>query len=134
MHQTSLRSIGAIVTGMITIIILSIVTDKLLESFGLFPAVENETFIPWMLVVALVYRCIYAVAGGYVTARLAPGQPIKHAIILGIIGIVLSMIGTIVGWNQSAHWYPIALVITSLPCTWLGGRLKPISNPGSSAA
>ena len=67
---------------------------------------------------------IYAVAGGYVTAWLAPKNPMRHVIILGCIGIVLGSIGVVVAWNLSAHWYPLALVITALPCTWLGGKLK----------
>jgi di/tricarboxylate transporter len=79
---------------------------------------------PWMLMLALIYRCIYAVAGGYITATLAPNKPMLHAIILGVIGIVASAFGAIAAWNLSAHWYPIALVITALPCTWLGGKLK----------
>src|SRR5258708_27251802 len=37
---------------------------------------------------------------------------------LGLIGVVVSILGTIAGWDLSAHWYPIALIITALPCTW----------------
>jgi hypothetical protein len=77
-----------------------------------------------MLMVALAYRCLFAIAGGYVTAMLAPNRPMRHAIILGLIGVVASILGTITGWNLSAHWYPILLILTSLPCTWLGGKLK----------
>jgi len=79
-----------------------------------------------MLVLALAYRSIYAVAGGYVTAMLAPNRPMRLAIILGIIGVVVSILGAIATWGKelSPHWYPIALIITALPCAWLGGKLK----------
>ena len=124
MNNNVFRSIGAVLAGFITVVILSVGTDSLMEALGVFPPPDKGLFITWMLIVALIYRCIYTVAGGYVTARLAPDRPMRHVIILGIIGIVAGSIGVVVGWNLSAHWYPIALVITALPCTWLGGKLR----------
>jgi hypothetical protein len=118
------RSIGAVVAGIMTNVILSVAVDFVLESTGIFPPVGEGKFDTWMLVLALSYRCVFAVAGGYVTARLAPKEPMRHVIILACIGIALGIIGTIVGWNKSAHWYPLALVITAFPCTWLGGKLS----------
>jgi hypothetical protein len=112
---------------MITIVALSVGTDFILEALGIFPPPDQGLFTPWMLVLALVYRSIYAVAGGYVTAFLAPNRPLRQAIILGIIGIAASILGAVVAWDLSPHWYPIALIITALPGTWLGGKLK-ISN------
>ena len=124
MNKSSFKSIGSVLAGMITIVALSVGTDSVLESLGIFPPQDQGLFIPWMLLVALLYRSVYAVAGGYVTARLAPDRPLRHAIILGLIGVVVSILGTIVGWDLSAHWYPIALIITALPCTWLGGKMR----------
>jgi hypothetical protein len=48
----------------------------------------------------------------------------RHAIILGLVGIAAGSVGVVVGWDLSPHWYPIALVIGALPCTWLGGKCK----------
>jgi len=124
MNKNTFKSIGAVLAGVITIVALSAGTDFVLESLGIFTPPDQGFFTPWMLMLALVYRSIYAVAGGYVTAILAPDRPMRHAIILGIIGIVASTVGAVVAWDLSAHWYPIALVITALPCTWLGGKLK----------
>jgi len=118
-----LKSFGAIIAGIIVIVVLSVCTDLLLEKSGLFPS-KQVVYSSWMLALALVYRSIYAIVGGYVTALLAPDKPLKHAIILGFIGTVISILGVIAGWNLSAHWYPIGLVITALPCSWLGGRLR----------
>jgi hypothetical protein len=120
----TLKSIGAVVAGFLVVALLSVITDSILETAGIFTPPEAGFFTPWMLVTALIYRCIYTVLGGYITALLAPARPMRHVIILGSIGTVLAIVGTIVGWNLSAHWYPIALVITALPCTWLGGKLK----------
>ena len=121
-----LKSIGAVLAGFVTVVVLSIGTDLLLEALGIFPPQsEPAAFTAGLLMVALAYRCAYTVAGGYVTAWLAPDRPMRHAIILGIVGIVAGSIGMVVAWNLSPeHWYPISLVVTALPCTWLGGRLK----------
>lgn len=81
-----------------------------------------------MLLAATVYRTLYAVVGSYLTARLAPSQPMQYAMIGGYIGLVLSIIGVLVSWNHVAtmgpRWYPISLVITALPAAWLGGKFR----------
>jgi uncharacterized membrane protein len=119
-----LKSIGAILAGMITIVVLSAGTDAALEAAGIFTPPDQGFFTTWMVILAFVYRSIYTVAGGYVTARLAPDRPIRHAVILGILGIILGSVGVVVAWDLAPHWYPIALVVTALPCTWFGGRLR----------
>jgi len=117
------RSIGSVIAGIMTNVILSVVVDSILEAAGIFPPPSQGLFVTWMLALALAYRCVFAVAGGYVTARLAPANPMRHVTILACVGIVLGTIGVFVGWDLSPHWYPIALVITAFPCTWFGGKL-----------
>jgi uncharacterized BrkB/YihY/UPF0761 family membrane protein len=118
-----LRSFGAIIAGILVIVVLSVGTDAILEKTGVYPS-RQVVYSTWMLAVALVYRSIYAIVGGYFTALLAPDKPLKHAIMLGGIGTVISILGVIAGWDLSAHWYPVGLVITALPCSWLGGKLR----------
>ena len=118
------RSIGAVFGGFLTVVIFSVGTDAILEFIGIFPPPDQGFFITWMLVVALMYRSIYTVAGGYVTARLSPVNPMKHVKILASIGTAAGVAGVYIGWDLSQHWYPIALAITAFPLTWLGGWLK----------
>ncbi len=76
---------------------------------------------------ATAYRVIYAVLGSYTTAALAPRRPMLHAMIGGTIGLALSIVGAVVTWNKvelGPHWYPLALVVTALPCAWLGGKIQ----------
>ncbi len=123
MNKTILKSIGAILVGMATGAILSIGTDFVLETTGIFPPPDKGFFMWWMLVLALIYRGIYTAGSGYITAALAPNRPMRHAIILGIIGVVVTILGSIANWDKSHAWYPIALILITLPCTWLGGKL-----------
>ncbi len=123
MNKNIFKSIGAILAGMVMGAVLSVGTDFVLETTGIFPSPDQGFFIWWMLMLALIYRGIYTVAAGYVTAALAPDQPMRHAIVLGIIGIVVTILGSIANWEQSSAWYPIALILITLPCTWLGGKI-----------
>ncbi len=124
-----LKSIGAILTGFIAVFVLSVGTDIILEKLGVFPPQgEPGSHAWWMLFLALIYRTIYAAVGGYVTATLAPSRPMRHAIILGVIGLVFAILGSIANWDNaiasSGTWYPIALIILTMPSVWLGGKLR----------
>jgi hypothetical protein len=124
MNKVTFKSIGAVIAGFITVFVLSVVTDLILERLGIFPPqTQPEAYTWWMLLIALIYRSIYSVGGFYLTATLAPDRPMRHAIILGIIGTLFAALGAIANWNLSANWYPVLLVVVTLPCAWLGGRL-----------
>lgn len=56
-------------------------------------------------------------------AKLAPNNPMKHVIIIGIIGIVLSILGAIAMWDKAIPFYNIAIILISLPSAWIGGKL-----------
>lgn len=120
------RSIGAVFAGLIAVIVLSIGTDMALHTAGIFPAL-GQVMSDKLLLLATAYRSIYAVAGSYIAARLAPARPMTHALALGVVGLVLSTVGAVVTWNKGPefgpHWYPVALIVTAMPCAWLGGIL-----------
>jgi len=119
------RSIFAVLAGFIAVVILSLGTDEILRVLGIFPPLGRAMSNPLFLL-ATVYRTIYGVFGSYITARLAPGKPMKHALIGGAIGFVLSIVGAAMAWNHpefGPHWYPVALVLTAMPSAWLGGKL-----------
>ena len=67
-----LRGIGALLAGMIFIVVTHTLTDLVLEKLGIFTPPTQDFNTTWMVVTALVYRCVYTVGGGYITAALAP--------------------------------------------------------------
>ena len=73
---------------------------------------------------AAIVGLVCAVVGSYIAARFAPYAPMRHAMVLGLVGLVLSTAGAIatIPMNLGPAWYPIALVLTALPCAWLGER------------
>lgn len=121
-----LKGIGAILAGIVFIVVTHTVTDLVLEKLGIFTPPEQGFHTTWMVVTATIYRSIFTVGGGYLTAALAPDRPMLYAVILGLFGIAASTAGAIVmiPRNLGPAWYPIALIVLALPCTWLGGKLK----------
>ena len=125
----TLRSIGAVLAGMIVGIAITLGTDQLLHMAGVFPP-WGQSMVGYdgALGLATAYRVVYAILGSYITARLAPNRPMMHALIGGVIGVIASTVGAIVTWNGGPafgpHWYPIALIVTALPCAWVGGKLR----------
>ena len=120
------RSVWAIVAGFLVVAVLSTAMDAVMHATGVFPPM-GEPMSDSRFLLATAYRVALAILGCYVTARLAPARPMKHALIGGTIGLVLATIGAVATWNAGPafgpHWYPLALVVTALPCAWLGGRL-----------
>ena len=123
--MNTLKSVGAVLAGLIFIFISHSLTDFILESAGVFPPPSEGLHVTWMLVLALGYRIVLSIVGCFITAKLAPQNPMKHALILGFIGIFLGTIGSVIAirMNMSDTWYPIALILVTLPCAWLGGKL-----------
>jgi hypothetical protein len=108
-------------------VILDTGFDLLMHATGAFP--------PWgwpmptnLWLLALAYRAIDSIGGSYIAALLATDRPLLHALVLGVIGVLLSSIGTIATWSKGAEfgpkWYPIALVIVALPCAVIGGTVR----------
>ena len=124
--HTTLRSIGAVVAGMLVGIVLSLGTDAVLHAIGYLPPL-GQPVTSGPLIPATIYRAIYGVIGAYVTARLAPNRPMRHAMLLGTLGLIVCIAGAVFTWNRGAefgpHWYPVALIILALPTAWLGGKL-----------
>ena len=121
-----IRRIGAVLAGLLFVIIVTTLTDLFMHATGIFP-VLGLVMSDSLFLVALAYRIIYGIAGGYITARLAPDRPALHALVLGIIGCLLAILGTVATWNSGPElgpkWYPLSLVVIAIPSTWIGGKL-----------
>jgi hypothetical protein len=121
-----LRSTAAVLVGFIAVAVLSLVTDQVLHVLEVYPPWGVPMYDPRLNLLALTYRLIYTVAGGYITASLSPHSPMRHVFVLGILGFVAGSAGAIAAITMAdlgPNWYPIALALTGFPCVWLGGLL-----------
>lgn len=126
------RSTGAILLGLVTVIVLSLATDQLLHVLDVYPPWGEPMYDTSLNLLALAYRIVYAILGAYIAARFAPNAPMRHAMTVGLIGFVLSAAGAVAATRMAdlgPLWYPIALVITAIPSAWVGGALYRARHP-----
>jgi hypothetical protein len=118
------RSIWAVVAGVLVIIVVTTLVDIVLHAAGVFPSMD-QPINDALALLATSYRIVISVGGAWLTARLAPEKPMKHAMILGYVGVVLGLVGVVATWNLGlgSRWYPIALVVLAIPQCWAGGRI-----------
>jgi len=119
------KSIWAVLAGVMGIIIVTTLVDIVLHIAGIYPP-PGEPLTDALALVASSYRLVIGVAGGYLTAKLAPDRPLWHALILGYVGVALGLVGVIATWNAGLgpRWYPISLAVLAIPQCWLGGWLR----------
>ena len=115
MKNSILKSIWACLAGMLVGAILAVLTDTILEKTGLMTTQPFDANPVWLIIIVIIYRNVYNILGSFVTARLAPFRPMKHVMIVAAIGLVATIVGTIVMWHVPPHWYPISLIILT-PC------------------
>ena len=131
------RSIGAVFAGLLTIAVLDNLLDFILHSTGVYPPV-GQTMADGLFLLALGYRTVDGILGCAIAAALAPSRPMRHALTLGGIGIVLSSLGVLAtlggGPEYGPLWYPLALVAITLPCAYVGGRLAESRRPSPATA
>jgi len=120
------RSVGAVVAGFAAVVVLSLGTDEVLHLAKVYPP-WGQRMADGLFGLATTYRLVYSVLGGYVAARLAPYAPLRHAVILGLVGLVPGLLGVLVAIAKpelGPLWYSIAVAVTGPPAAWLGGVLS----------
>ena len=94
------RSTGAVAAGFVAIVVLSLGTDQVLHLLNVYPP-WGQPMAGGLFVFATAYRVVYTVAGGYLTARLAPRAPLRHALILGLVGLVPGVAGVMTAITEA---------------------------------
>lgn len=119
------KSIGAVVAGLLFILIVTTLVDVLLHAVHVYPEM-GERMTNRLAVLASSYRLVIGVAGAYLTAWLSPGRALRDALVLGAVGTVLGLLGVVMTWNMDLgpRWYAISLAVVALPQCWCGGWLR----------
>ncbi len=123
MRKSVRRSLAAGFAAVVAVVALSIATDVALYATGVYSS--GRPLDDARSALATFYRTLYGILGGYIVARLAPSQPMRHALALGLLGTVISAVGAFATWGRGLgpDWYPLALVALALPQSWAGARL-----------
>jgi hypothetical protein len=120
-----LKSIIAVVAGFLMIAILSLATGEAVRALvpGAFDAGGGVDSIP-LLLFSLAYVGVFAIAGCYVAARLAPSRPMLHALVLGALGLLFNIAASLAMWHTAPAWYHVVALALVMPYAWAGGRLR----------
>ena len=126
------RSVAAVAAGFVTIVVTHTAADAILHATGVFPP-AGQAMSDGLFVLATGYRFVWSVLGAYLTAGLAPARPRRHALVLGAIGVVLSSLGVVArlvaGPVMGPLWYPVVLVLMTIPCCLAGAALAAAKEP-----
>ena len=119
------RSALAVLAGLAANVVLAMLADQLMYALGVFPRPPAVSYATGPYIIATAYRAVFGVAGSWLAARLAPSHPMRHALILGGIGLGLCTAGLAASLSMDLGpmWYPLALLIVTPACAWLGGSL-----------
>jgi hypothetical protein len=115
----------AVFTGFLAVVVLSLGTDEILHLLKVYPPWGEPMYQPALNLLALTYRALFTLVGGYLIARLAPYSPMRHVLVGSCVGLALGMAGVFAatGLDLGPIWYPIAVAISGPVCNWLGGVL-----------
>jgi hypothetical protein len=118
------KSIWAVLAGVLFIVVVTTLVDIALHALHVFPPMD-QPLDDRLAALATSYRIVISIVGAWLTARLAPAQPLKHALILGLVGTFLGLVGILATWNRGLgpRWYPVALAVLAIPQCWVGGKL-----------
>ena len=105
-----LRSVGAVLAGFLAIVVLSVAADTTMEATGIFPKFGGPPMADSLFAIALAYRFLFGVVGCWIAARLAPYAPMKHALALGALGVLVSTAGAVAMWKAGPPWYSLAVI------------------------
>ena len=119
------RSILAVLAGLVFTIVVSTLIDQLFHILEVYPPWGQPMMETSDNLLALSYRVVIGVMSGYIVARLAPKAPIKHALVLGAIRTLLTIVGTVAAMSMELGplWYPVLLAVSLIPTVYAGAKL-----------
>lgn len=114
----------SIIIGIVAVVSLTTLIDAAMYGLRIFPTLGNPLSDRQALV-ALGYRIVIGLLGGYLTARLSTRQPLKHSLILGTVGFVVGGLGALTLGDKAPGpvWYGVAVAVLALPQCWLGALI-----------
>ena len=116
----------AVFVGLVVTAALSIATDVLMVSLGIFPKDGDVMNNQRLLVLASAYRAVFSILGAFASSVVAREGFRRAVLILGGIAMFLAVLGIFAMWNKwnaSTAWYPFSLAVLAIPYCLIGGKL-----------
>lgn len=118
--------------GAILVLGFILVAHSAVRSFQGVPIAEipNRLYQSTALLVGmLVVSSLFNIGGAYIAAHLMPGDEIRHALLVGVCGLLLQVVFLLLVPNSDApdfapSWYENTSFALILPNAYLGGYLR----------
>ena len=125
-----IRSVLAVIAGLVALTVFSFAlefaTNPLL--LKLFPkSLPDEaaiSFNPLTGGFVIAYSLLCIAFGGYLSAWIAGRAPVKHALAMGAVQVVLTVFAMISFYAQAPLQNWIAALLLTVPAAWYGGFLR----------
>lgn len=125
-----IRSVLAVLAGIGALTVTSFAIEAAANPLmmQMFPhALPNRAAISQSLPASLFlfgYTALCVACGGYVTAWIANRSPVRHALIMGVVQVALTVWAMLSLPNEAPLRNWLAAILLTVPCAWLGGRLR----------
>ncbi len=118
--------------GFMATFLLSVGMDAAMHLSGWFPPF-GQPMSEVLFIFAAGYRGLFTIAGGYVTASLAPDRPMVHAGVLATIGLLAGSAGLLAYYQSDSvafgpAWYAYSIPLMAIPCVLAEGALWKLRN------
>jgi hypothetical protein len=74
--------------------------------------------------IMFAYTTLCVAFGGYVTAWLARGSEVRHAVVMGAIQMALTVLAMIEFRHKAPIWFWIAGIAVTVPAAWCGAMFR----------
>lgn len=119
-----LRSIGAVAAGFMAWSVLWLGGNVL--AGAIWPSAFDDAGLTTdrgILATILAYSVVLSLVSGWLSARAAGRSAVKHAVITGVLLLIVGVLVQISVWEQMPLWYHIPFLAAIVPANLMGARL-----------
>ena len=110
-----LRSIGAVLGGYLVFLVSAVALFQVAKRPpGVWPGLGFAAF-------SILYGAAFAMAAGWVAARLAPRSPLAHAGVVAGLLATIACVSMLAQMRQASHWSQWAAILLFAPAAVIGG-------------
>jgi len=123
--KSLLKNIYGVIAGFVLWTALWIASDLALRLISPEWYVEaSKNFSTTFLLITLVRSIVISVVCGYIAALIARQNGAATALVLGVLLLAFGVFVQAQLWNSIPLWYHLLFLVTLIPATYLGGRLR----------
>lgn len=131
MGGSAVRSVAAVIAGFVATVVLSVACDAIVRMLapGAFGP-DGRTPGP-VVAAGVAYTLLSAIAGGFVAALIARRREVMHALVLGTLGAVATLLIIVAApaTQRTVGMFVSAMLV--IPATVLGGWLRARGRSGT---